>query len=160
MHTCADLRAWSLAELTQAFGSFGASLHRLSRGVDERAVRPDRARKSLSVETTYVTDLPDLTACQAALPALIAEFRTRFTRAREARAVHKAVVKIKFSDFTQTTAECVVQAPDDGVWHALLDSAYARKLRPVRLLGVGVRFVDEEPLEPLATQFVLFETPQ
>ena len=160
VHTCADLRAWSVAELTQAFGSFGASLYRLCRGVDERAVRPDRARKSLSVETTYVTDLPDLAACQAALPALIAEFRTRFGRAREARAVHKAVVKIKFSDFTQTTAECVAQAPDDGVWQALLGSAYARKARPVRLLGVGVRFVDAEQPAPAATQFALFEMPQ
>ncbi len=157
VHTCADLRSWSLAELTHAFGSFGASLHRLCRGVDDRAVRPDRSRKSLSVETTYVTDLPDLAACQAALPALIAEFRARFERAREARAVHKAVVKIKFSDFSQTTAECVARTPDETVWYGLLDSAYARKLLPVRLLGVGVRFVEDEPLGSAATQIALFE---
>lgn len=154
---CADLRAWSLAELTQAFGSFGASLHRLCRGVDDRAVRPDRSRKSLSVETTYIADLPDLAACQGALPALVAEFRARFERAREARAVHKAVVKVKFSDFTQTTAECVAHAPDEAVWRALLDSAYARKARPVRLLGVGVRFIEDECLAPVATQIALFE---
>ncbi len=144
VETCADLRAWSLAELTQAFGSFGASLHRLCRGIDDRPVKPDRIRKSLSVETTYANDLPDLAACHAALPALIAEFRARFGRARETRPVHKAVVKIKFADFVQTTAECVAAAPDDGVWHALLEEAHARRGKPVRLLGVGVRFVEHD----------------
>ena len=144
VETCADLRAWSLAELTQAFGSFGASLYRLCRGVDDRPVKPDRIRKSLSVETTYASDLADLAACQAALPALIAEFRVRFERARETRPVHKAVVKVKFADFTQTTAECVAAMPDDAVWGALLDEAHARRGRPVRLLGVGVRFVEDE----------------
>jgi len=57
VETCGDLRAWSLADLTHAFGSFGVSLHRLCRGVDTRRVVPDRVRKSLSVETTFDVDL-------------------------------------------------------------------------------------------------------
>ena len=144
VQTCGDLRAWSLAELAQAFGSFGASLYRLCRGIDERPVCPDRIRKSLSIETTYVTDLPDLAACRAELRVLIEAFRERFGRARETRPVHKAVVKIRFSDFTRTTAECVCEAPDEQVWLALLDEAHARKSRPVRLLGIGVRFAEDE----------------
>ena len=73
-HTCADLRAWSVAELTREFGSFGASLHRLCRGIDERPVQPDRVRKSLSVETTYTPDLHDLAACRAGLLALLEDW--------------------------------------------------------------------------------------
>ncbi|TAH42186.1 MAG: DNA polymerase IV [Betaproteobacteria bacterium] len=157
VQTCGDLRAWSLAELAHEFGSFGASLHRLCRGIDERPVRPDRIRKSLSVETTYVVDLPDLAACRAALPALIEEFRRRFARASESRPVHKAVVKIKFADFTQTTAECVSTAPDETVWLALLDEAHGRGARPVRLLGVGVRFAEEVPGSGGAAQIGLFD---
>jgi DNA polymerase-4 len=137
--TCA---ARELARLTSEFGCFGAILHQLCRGIDERAVRPDRIRKSLSVETTYACDLPDPAACHAELPALITEFRRRFARLPAPRPIHKAVVKIKFADFTQTTAECLRNAPDEAVWAALLDEAWARRGRAVRLVGVGVRFAD------------------
>ncbi len=156
VETCGDLRGWSLAELAREFGSFGAVLHRLCRGVDDRPVRPDRIRKSLSVETTYARDLPDLAACRAALSELIAEFRSRFERARETRPVHKAVVKIKFADFSQTTAECVSSAPDEAVWLALLDEGFARRRRAVRLLGVGVRFAEAASSAQRAAQISLF----
>jgi len=155
--TCGDLRAWSLADLASHFGSFGASLHRLCRGIDERPVRPDRIRKSLSVETTYASDLPDLAACRAALPALIEAFQSRFARARALRRVHKAVVKVKFADFSQTTAECICDSPGAEVWSALLDEAYMRKSRPVRLLGVGVRFVEEDGALQQGAQISLFD---
>ncbi|MDR3213837.1 MAG: DNA polymerase IV [Azoarcus sp.] len=142
VHTCGDLRAWELARLTGEFGRFGATLHQLCRGIDERPVRPNRIRKSLSVETTYAHDLPDLAACHTELPALIAEFHRRFAKLPAQRPIHNAVVKVKFADFTQTTAECLSSAPDEAVWGALLDEAWARKGRAVRLLGVGVRFAD------------------
>ncbi|MDR0576072.1 MAG: DNA polymerase IV [Candidatus Accumulibacter sp.] len=144
VHTCGDLRAWDEARLFREFGSFGAMLHRLCRGIDERPVRPDRIRKSLSVETTYARDLPDLPACHAELPALIGEFRRRFARLSKPRPVRQATVKVKFADFVQTTAECVCAAPGEAVWRALLDEAWARREKAVRLLGVGVRFADAD----------------
>lgn len=156
VNTCADLRAWSVAELTREFGSFGASLHHLCRGIDERAVQPDRVRKSLSVETTYTPDLHDLAACRAGLLALLEDFNRRFERARDRPPVHKAFVKVRFSDFSRTTAECVASAPDEATWLRLLDEAHARKALPVRLLGVGVRFTEEEGGERPA-QIPLFE---
>lgn len=157
--TCGDLRSWRLADLAHEFGAFGATLHRLCRGIDERPVRPDRTRKSLSVETTYAHDLPDLDACRAALPALIESFSGRFARAAETRPVHKAVVKIKFADFSQTTVECVSTAPDDEVWHGLLEEGWSRRRRPVRLLGVGVRFAEATGAVAEAVQFSLFDPP-
>ena len=144
VQTCGDLRVWELARLTGEFGRFGASLHQLCRGIDERAVCPDRVRKSLSVETTYARDLPDLPACHAELPELIEEFRRRFARLPAPRPVHQALVKVKFADFTRTTAECVSAAPDESVWAALLDEAWTRRRQMVRLLGVGVRFVEAD----------------
>ena len=156
VHTCGDLRAWSVADLTHAFGSFGASLYRLCRGIDERPVQPDRVRKSLSVETTYTPDLRDLDACRDALRALLEDFHRRFERARDRPPVHKAFVKVRFADFSRTTAECVASAPDEAVWLALLDEAHARKPLPVRLLGVGVRFV-EGASTPAPAQISLFD---
>ncbi|PKO52112.1 MAG: DNA polymerase IV [Betaproteobacteria bacterium HGW-Betaproteobacteria-21] len=142
VQTCGDLRVWSQAELVAEFGSFGASLYRLCRGVDERPVRPDRVRKSLSVETTYTRDLPDLAACLEALPALAGEFGRRFGRARDAGRVSTVFVKVKFADFTQTTVERGADRPSVAAWMSLLEEGFARGARPVRLLGVGVRFAE------------------
>lgn len=139
-HTCGDLQGWSLAELGRQFGRFGASLHTLCRGIDERPVQAERVRKSFSVETTYRQDLPDLAACHAALASLMAEFAQRYASARALPPVRKAFVKVKFDDFTQTTAEGSATAPDPALWHQLLATAWARKARPARLLGVGVHF--------------------
>jgi DNA polymerase-4 len=144
VQTCGDLRAWDIAHLIAEFGRFGTTLHQLCRGIDERPVRPDRIRKSLSVETTYAHDLPDLATCRAELPALIAEFRRRFARLPAPRPIHKTVVKIKFGDFSQTTAECTSAAPDEAIWAALLDEAWMRQERAVRLLGIGVRFAETD----------------
>ena len=148
VETCGDLRQWALADLTREFGRFGAGLHRLCRGVDERPVAPDRERKSLSVETTYNRDLFDLQACLDALPALVEEFRRRMLRLRDGEVVHKAFVKVKFSDFTQTTAECIDPFPSAGAWARLLTEAYGRRRLPVRLLGVGVRFAARQGSDP------------
>ena len=157
VNTCADLRAWSVADLTREFGSFGASLHHLCRGIDERPVQPDRVRKSLSVETTYTPDLHDLEACRVALRALLEDFHRRFERARDRPPVHKAFVKVRFADFSRTTAECVSTAPDEAVWLRLLAEAHGRKPLPVRLLGVGVRFAEDDG-EVAPAQIPLFDS--
>lgn len=157
VETCGDLRSWSLADLTHAFGSFGASLHRLCRGVDTRRVVPDRVRKSLSVETTFDIDLPDLAACMRELPPLLAEFERRFAKAHEVAPVHKVFVKIRFSDFTHTTAECMAATPSGETWRRLLAEAQARKALPVRLMGVGVRFAPLADPALASAQLALFE---
>jgi DNA polymerase-4 len=125
--------------------SFGAALHKLCRGIDERPVAPARVRKSFSVETTYRHDLPDLAACRVALLPLVAEFSRRLAATHGLPPVNKAFVKVKFDDFTQTTAECGASRPDETVWAALLETAWRRGRRAVRLLGVGVRFGEGPP---------------
>lgn len=157
VETCGQLRTWSLADLTQEFGSFGLRLHRMSRGLDERPVSPERERKSLSIETTYATDLADLAACVAALPPLVEAFEQRMERKVDGEVVHKAFVKVKFADFTQTTAECVEPAPGAATWTRLLAEAHARRALPVRLLGVGVRFAPPSAESP---QLALFPEPR
>ena len=72
--------------------------------------------------------------------------------------MHKAFVKVRFADFSRTTAECVSNAPDDAVWLRLLAEAYGRKALPVRLLGVGVRFAEDDG-EVAPAQISLFDPP-
>jgi DNA polymerase-4 len=147
--TCADLRNWSVPELQHHFGKFGGSLYNLSRGVDRRQVNISRERKSVSVEETYVIDLPDLTTCQRELAPLIDLLRQRVKRANADRNIHKLFVKIRFADFQRTTAEAVSSTLDTTLCGKLLETAHRRGGRAVRLLGVGVRLNEEDDLQQL-----------
>jgi DNA polymerase-4 len=140
--TCGDLRAWSLLDLQQHFGKFGTRLQSLCRGIDLREVSPSRERKSVSVEETYVTDLPDLPACRQALPELLQRLQARIARARAGDNINKLFVKIRFDDFQRTTAECSGTMLDEAVFYRLLETGFQRRGRPVRLLGAGIG-VDE-----------------
>lgn len=144
INTCADLQKLPLAELARRHGKWGHELYRLCRGDDDRAVDPDRERKSLSNERTYSENLTTLDACRAALEELVRELQDELRHKASARAVRKAVVKVKFADFTRTTRECVHANPGMDIYQSLLADACARSRQPVRLLGAGVRFVSEE----------------
>ncbi|WP_374347609.1 DNA polymerase IV [Chitinimonas sp.] len=144
-HTCADLRTWPQEKLGRHFGKFGLRLYELCRGIDERAVSPEQLRRSLSVETTYTPDIPDLAACWIELQALIADLAKRQARNPDCAHPHKAFVKIRFADFTHTTAECVSTSPGNDTWQHLLQQGWQRQAKPVRLLGVGLRYEDERP---------------
>ena len=151
--TCRDLRSWSLQDLQHHFGSFGARLHDLCRGIDDRDVSNSRERKSVSVEETYTPDVPDLPACLALLPELHDNLRARIERCGAQKNVNKLFVKLRFANFTQTTVECVGRAPSVAQFEKLMETGFARGNQSVRLLGVGVRLGDAETAE----QMRLFE---
>jgi DNA polymerase IV len=153
--TCAQLREWPLVDLHRQFGVFGKRLYELSRGIDDRPVRSDRERKSVSVETTYVTDLRTLEECTAELRRLAEQLDVRIARAEAAAAVRKLFVKIRFADFQRTTVECVGEVTHLPTFLALLEKGFARRNQAVRLLGVGVR-LEEEHLAQHG-QFELFD---
>lgn len=142
--TCGDLQKFDLLALVNKFGTFGSRLHDLCRGVDERPVNADSRRKSLSVEHTYGDDLPDYDACTKKLPELLMELRSRLRRVDSDYAVTKQFIKIKFDDFTSTTLErAVVKGLPLESFEQIGTEAWQRNPRPVRLLGIGVRFIDE-----------------
>ena len=142
--TCGDLQKFDLLALVNKFGTFGSRLYDLCRGVDERPVNADSRRKSLSVEHTYGDDLPDYDACTKKLPELLMELRSRLRRVDSDYAVTKQFIKIKFDDFTSTTLErAVVKGLPLESFEQIGAEAWQRNPRPVRLLGIGVRFIDE-----------------
>ena len=143
--SCADLRSWSILELQQHFGKFGTRLHDLVRGIDLREVCSNRERKSISVEETYNQDLPDLAACEAPLRTLVEQLVVRVQRNDAARHVRKLTVKIRFADFRQTSVECVGTTIVVAPFLELLETGFGRGMQPVRLLGAGVRLVEEAP---------------
>ena len=141
--TCADLQRFELIELINKFGVFGRRLHDLCRGVDSRPVNANSRRKSLSVEHTYSGDLSDQQACLEKLPELLMELRSRLRRVDSDYLVTKQFIKIKFNDFTVTTLERAVEKDLPlKSFDTICQQAWLRGGRPVRLLGIGVRFID------------------
>jgi DNA polymerase-4 len=139
IETCEQLRSLDEAALTEHFGSFGLSLYRLCRGIDERPVNTDRTRKSLSVENTYAVDLPTLEDCLAKLPDLHQQMEVRLARVLGEYRVSKKYLKLKFNDFVSTTIEAMSSATELEGYVLLCREAHARGNRPVRLIGLGVR---------------------
>jgi DNA polymerase-4 len=148
LYTCGDVRQRSLRSLLESNGHFGQRLWDLSHGQDERSVKVSRQRKSVSTENTFAQDLPDLEHCRNCLPELIDDLQQRFARLTGYR-IEGAVVKVKFNDFQQTTAEHSHTAPDAAVFNDLLEQAWHRRGLPVRLLGVGYRLgLEAQPDAP------------
>ncbi|SDK88899.1 DNA polymerase-4 [Modicisalibacter muralis] len=146
--SCAHLRQWPMKALLERFGKFGQRLYELARGIDERPVRVERERKSVSAENTFHRDLPGLAACHAELPTLIERLSQRLERHGNPP-IKGVFVKVRFNDFTLTTLEGPGHQAEPNRFHTLLDEAWARGSRPVRLLGVGVRLVSVDASQQL-----------
>lgn len=156
IETCGDLQQRPLLELVDKFGVFGKRLHDLSFGRDNREVNANSRRKSLSMERTYSDDLVDQAACLQKLPDLLLELRSRLRRVDSDYLVTKQLIKMKFSDFTSTTVERqVVKGLPIESFEDLCLQAWERGGRSVRLLGLGVRFIDTRD-EGRAVQLDLF----
>jgi DNA polymerase-4 len=139
IETGADLKEKPLAFLQQHFGKSGAYFHGIARGIDHRQVRPDRIRKSVGAEDTFIEDIFSLDKAKEELKPLI----QKVWRHCEAHGLgaKTVTVKIKYSDFTQATRSRTVPMPVGGVGEiepiaqALLETVHPFR-RGVRLLGV------------------------
>ena len=60
------------------------------------------------------------------------------------RTITKIFVKLKFADFTRTTVERAGLSPSLDQFRILLEEAFSRTGKPVRLIGLGVRFASTE----------------
>ena len=147
VRTCGELQRFSRAELVDLFGKFGNELFDLCRGIDDRPVEPDRPRKSLSTEETFSTDLETVEECEDRLGELFEELMAELAQKETERRITKIFVKLKFADFTRTTAERAGLEPTLPAFRSLLAEAFARTDKKVRLIGVGVRFAETEPEE-------------
>ena len=155
--TCGDMLAQGADVLIERFGKQGYRLHEMAHGRDDRAVVVSRIAKSVSVERTFSQDLPDMAACQTVMASLVADLNLRLSRKTRRKPIHKLFIKIRYSDFSTHTLERVreqVKEPALEDYLPLLAELVTNRERPVRLLGLGVRFRnDDAPV----TQLRLFE---
>lgn len=149
LYVCQDIIDKGLREMVERFGAMGDHLFRLSHGIDDRRVSLSRSRKSVSVERTFSEDMADFGACRKNALMVFSALEQRLERVGKHTQYHKFFVKMRFSDFTQTTVETLGQVADLNQFMALLEEAWARQRKPVRLLGMGMRLKSDQNVQQL-----------
>ncbi len=161
---CSDILSKSIADIVSVCGTFGFQLYQFAKGIDRRPVIPDRKRKSLSTEDTFDFDISELTNCLKALERIYDEFLRRLhvfkstnSESLLKKSTVKCFVKIKYSDFSQTTIERSFPNLEFENFAQLLKERYELVSRPVRLLGLGIRLPETEEAEQLEIEFENFD---
>jgi len=142
LETCGQMQRLSEHALTQEFGSFGHDLYWQCRGVDERPVSAHRVRKSVSNERTFSENKERFDEWLIALEPLHEELLADLARHRDRR-IHKVFVRVKYADFSRRSKECVAAVAELATFRQLLHALHQRDPRPIRLMGCGVRFVED-----------------
>ncbi len=155
IHTCGDLQRCSVQGLIQNFGSWGHRLYELARGIDERPVVTHREPKSVSVEETFPSDIQSISQCHKEIALLFSRLQHRLAQ-YEKRNIGGIVLKLKFSDFTQTTVQSSGSIPlEPRAFHPLLETGLSRSGKPLRLIGLGVLLKSGNIKKPSSTQLSL-----
>ena len=139
--TIGDLQQADLKSLIGRYGETGMWLKRVAHGVDNRPVRTDDERKSVSTETTFRTDIADAAALEDQLWKLCVKTADR----AKAIGVVGAVItlKLKTSDFRPLTRRVSLPEPTQiaqSIFRAArpLLAKETDGRRKYRLIGVGL----------------------
>lgn len=150
LKTCLDLQALPRSEMIYNFGKFGDLLFDFCRGIDEREVETEYERKSLGTEETFEKDINSLEEMKDHVSRMVLDLNEALEDYSD-RIVKNLHVKIKYFDFKQTTIER--QLPFEvNHFITLLEERWLQDPRPIRLLGVGVKFEETREFIPLREQ--------
>lgn len=139
-HTCKDVRASNIAFLQTLLGKQASTLFHRSFGRDDREVQVSRVRKSLAVERTLSKDIVSFNEVEHVMVALLPKLVQRFNKLNGYH-IAKQGVKLKFSDFNQTTVEMRSQNINEANFIELFKKAIERaNNRKIRLVGLTLGF--------------------
>lgn len=163
VETVGDLARVSEPDLVAIFGTaHGSGLFRLARAEDDRPVVVERETKSISVEETFETDIPDRALLERELGTMADQLAGRLEKAGLfARTI---TVKARQHDFsTQTRSASLPFATGD----ASVVLREGRRLLAgldvsggLRLLGLGVSGLTEHAQDELALEGAAYLTDQ
>jgi len=143
--TGADLKDRSLSYLQQHFGKSGLWYYQIARAIDDRAVEPDRVRKSIGAEDTFVSDIFDIGASLTELDKLVAKV-WGYCEGKGIRG-RTITLKVRFADFQQITRSRTVAMPIELADFKGLAADLLRQLFPVqkgiRLLGITLSSLND-----------------
>ena len=145
IETGTDLKVCAPEFLRQHFGKAGAFYYAIARGVDERPVKPDRERKSIGAENTFLEDLFTFDAGQEKIAVIAKKVWSACERAGlRGRSI---TLKVKYADFQQITRSHTAETPVQSAAEleqrtlALLSPLFPPR-KGVRLLGVTLSTFD------------------
>jgi DNA polymerase-4 len=162
IHTGADLKKLTQAELTKHFGKVGRFYYGIVRGIDERPVEPNQETKSIAAEDTFAEDLTTIEQMTKELEKIALIVQRRLIQHQlKGRTV---TLKIKYSDFKIITRSKSFDQPID---EASLIIETAKKLLvstepddvKIRLLGISLSNFGEKTISKkhIPGQLPLFE---
>jgi DNA polymerase-4 len=155
LHTGADLKQLTEAELIQRFGKPGRFYYKIVRGIDDRSVEPNRETKSMSAEDTFPYDLTTLEEMNGALNKIAVVVHERLIKYNlKGRTI---TLKIKYGSFRQITRSLSLPATINDLETI---AATAKQLlaaadwqsQGIRLLGIGVSNFKESAVPEKPTE--------
>ena len=142
IHTGRDLKKFEETELVRLFGKAGHIYYQNAIGIDNREVVPDRIRKSLGAEETFMTDLYNKAELEEKLRE-IADDVWRRTSKREFYG-RTVTLKIKYADFKEVSKRRTLSKPVEDFytfWSVALDLLMVVEFgehKKIRLMGFAV----------------------
>ncbi len=152
-----DVRTAPEEVLQKTVGSYATALRNLAFGIDERAVNPNRERKSIGCENTFARDLQDMEQIRQEV-AVLARHATEGL-ARRSLTAKTVTVKLRYSNFETITRSETRLPPTRSAEEiearalALLEKTDAGS-RSVRLLGVSLHGLGDTQADNLITDLI------
>ena len=159
IHNGRDLKRMSESYLVQKFGKAGHFYYRSARAEDDREVTPERIRKSLGAESTFLTDIGDRERLKEELYDIAEEVWRRLgNREFSGRTV---TLKVKYADFTQITRSRTLDhfvADFDQFWHTAQEllqpvDSTAKKIRLMGLTLSNIQDIERPEYRQLEIDF-------
>lgn len=139
--TGSHLKGFSENQLVEHFGKMGKFYYKISQGIDDREVQPNRPRKSISVEITFEQDIHEIEDIQLEIGKLSKEL---FIRMNKTNSYGKTLtMKAKYSDFKQVTRSKTLDYNIDTrrlieeICDSLIPGIRQSNIN-IRLLGIGI----------------------
>lgn len=145
MKYCKDMYIYSIDELEKIFGSYGANLYNLIRGIDQRDVNVNKIRKSISVEDTFLEDIKNVESCISKIDFLYKKLiqRCRINEISQ-NSVKEIFIKVKFNDFKVISRQSKCNTLNLKSYIQLLTNNINSPIKPIRLLGLGFTLKDDK----------------
>ena len=149
LHTGADLKKMSEAELLTHFGKVGKFYYQIVRGIDNRPVEPNQETKSIGAEDTFPEDLTGIDEMNIELDKISVAVHKRLTNHNlKGRTV---TLKIKYNDFKIITRS---KSFDEAFDELSIIANTAKELllgtepegNKIRLLGISVSNFGEKTI--------------
>jgi DNA polymerase-4 len=152
-----DLKKKSLEELIKLFGKSGTHYYNIVRGIHNSAVKPNRIRKSVAAERTFLENISSEVFMIEKLDKIADDLEKRMMKSdTKGKTI---TLKIKYSDFTQQTrsktkADFMQQKSE--FFPVVKELLYQDKItNSVRLLGLSFGNLNTEKKEPVWVQLKL-----